>query len=129
VLASTGTGNAAVATFAFSLNQWYHIAATRAGATTRLFVNGTSLTLTTNTLQVNSASTGTLSIGSERLFANYNHDLNGYIDDLRITKGVARYTASFTPPVAPHPIPVIDPNFGCLAAAPHERSKREHDLP
>ena len=88
----------AIASFTFALNTWYHVAYTRAGSTNRLFVDGQSLTLTTDTYAPITSPTGTLRIGSERFFAGYDLDLNGYIDDLRITKGVARYTAAFTPP-------------------------------
>jgi hypothetical protein len=34
---------------------------------------------------------------------NLPYDLDGYIDELRITKGVARYQSAFTPPTAPFP--------------------------
>jgi hypothetical protein len=98
-----GTGAISAATFAPALSTWYHVAYTRSGSTNRLFVNGNLLTLTTDTFTPVSSATGTLRIGAERFYTGYSHDLNGYIDDLRITKGFACYTANFTPPTAPFP--------------------------
>jgi hypothetical protein len=39
-------------------------------------------------------------IGATRALGN---GLNGFLDDLRITKGIARYTASFAAPTAAFP--------------------------
>jgi hypothetical protein len=80
-------------------NDWNHIALTRSGTTVRAFVNGIvdSETLTVSST-VNSAN-GNIVIG----LGSQGNQFLGYIDDLRITKGVARYTANFTPPTAPFP--------------------------
>jgi hypothetical protein len=99
--ASIGTNNRVVASFTFAIGTWYHIACTRASSTDRLFVNGTSLTLITNTFPNNSSASGTLRIASGRLFVNYNHDFPGYISNMRVTKGGALYTANFTPSTTP----------------------------
>ena len=78
-----------------STTTWTHIALTRASTTTRLFINGTqsgsSATDSTNYNQTQ------ILIG---VFIGGANPLNGYIDDLRITKGYARYTANFTPPTS-----------------------------
>jgi hypothetical protein len=90
----TYTGTIAQAT-------WHHVAFVRSGTTTSIYFNGTSVasgTLANQTInQVNPTRIGGLDL------SGYNHFLNGYIDDLRITKGIARYTANFTPPTAPFP--------------------------
>ena len=74
---------------------WHHIALTREDSVTRLFINGTQagsdLSDSTSYLKTQG---GYMSVGG----LNGSYSLNGYIDDLRITKGVARYTTSFTPP-------------------------------
>jgi hypothetical protein len=82
-------------------NTWQHLALTRSGVSTRMFVDGQQKGTT------NTSYNGTFRmdvIGTFFLSGNYfGLDFNGYIDDLRITKGVARYTANFTPPTEPFP--------------------------
>jgi hypothetical protein len=82
-----------------AINTWYHVAITRSGTTMRLFVNGTQVGVNVTNSRSYDISTTSLTIGSQGA-AFY---LNGYIDDLRITKGVARYTANFTPPSVEFP--------------------------
>ena len=88
----------------FNDGNWHHAAFVRDGGTLRLFVDGvqSATVATTATFSPNS--------GSPRpRIGNYNGstgqgDWDGYIDDLRITKGIARYTANFTPPTAELPV-------------------------
>jgi hypothetical protein len=76
---------------------WYHLAGTRSGSTIRTFLNGTLVT--------NTSIGTTMSDNGEALYVGClknltTNVLNGYVDDLRITKGYARYTTTFTPPTA-----------------------------
>jgi hypothetical protein len=79
---------------------WHHVAVTRSGSSFKVFVDGT---------QVGSTGTysGSISSTARPLKLGYNGTaeyLNGYLDDVRITKGYARYTANFTPPTAAFPL-------------------------
>jgi hypothetical protein len=74
---------------------WFHLAWTRSGTTFRMFVNGTQEYSGTNS--GNFGASRPAVIGASWEISAF---VNGYIDDLRITKGVARYTANFTPPTA-----------------------------
>jgi hypothetical protein len=78
-------------------NAWSHIAITRSGANLRTFLNGVNTS--TNSLGTSAlffSATQTPIIGGQ----TGNRFFNGYIDDFRITKGVARYVANFTPPTS-----------------------------
>lgn len=75
---------------------WYHVAFVRSNSTVYLFVNGTAVGSPGTHTDSYNLSTTSMTIGSQG--ANYYY--NGYIQDLRVTKGYARYTANFTPPTA-----------------------------
>jgi hypothetical protein len=80
------------------VNQWVHLAVVRSSGTTTFYINGTSVGSTVTTINWTNQDAV---IGGGRYSAGstINVSFNGYIDDFRITKGVARYTANFAPPV------------------------------
>ena len=71
-----------------SINTWYYVAVTRSGANLRLYVDG-SQKGTTHNISTSSiyASTSVFSVAQR---GDDFAALNGYLQDLRITKGVAR---------------------------------------
>ena len=83
-----------------ALGSWYHMAATKSGNMWRLFLNG-ALQASGTALATYSASGAGVTIGWSAAVPAWGYA--GYIDDLRITKGVARYTADFTPPTEAFP--------------------------
>jgi len=82
---------------------WTHIAVSRSGTSTRMFINGTQTgsTYTDSVVYVNYASRPIIGGDGNNLSSAF--FLNGYMEDLRVTKGIARYTANFTAPTAPFP--------------------------
>lgn len=88
--------NNVVGSTSIQQNVWYHIALVRNGSSTnnvKLYLNGTLESQATSTYSVPAES---ICIG--RGYSNLNGEyFNGYIDELRITKGIARYTSNFTP--------------------------------
>jgi len=90
-----------LSTSTISTGQWYHVAASRSGTTTRIFIDGTLEDTEASDTTSYNYSTNNLLIGRNGWDSSSNQGFYGYIDEVRITKGVARYTATFTAPTAP----------------------------
>ncbi len=98
VIAGNTTG--IYGTTPLAVNTWYHVAVVKASNVLYLYVNGVLEG------SISSPNSITKPIG---FIGNYDpsygaNPLNGYIDDLRITNGIARYTANFTPPIGAYPL-------------------------
>jgi hypothetical protein len=99
---SNGSANTFVesSSGALSTGVWQYVAITRSGNTLTMYVNGSSVYSNTSfTTTINSPASTRLSVGA---LTNGNDALNGYIDDLRITRGVARTVT--TSPSGPFPL-------------------------
>ena len=87
----TGSGNIITVNGGISVNSWFHLVITRSSGTIRLFVNGIERGSASNSNDFNE---GRFHLGSA---ANNGEGSNGYYADLRIYKGVAKYTSNFIP--------------------------------
>jgi hypothetical protein len=91
----------------FSEATWYHFAITRSGGTLRLFQDGTSVANPADTSDITGSTAG-LRIGLANSAGFGALDTNGHIDEFRIVKGTAVWTANFTPPSAPYTqVPIV----------------------
>ena len=85
-------GSSEIAIGTLSTNTWHHIAIVRSGSTITSYIDGTAGGTETNT---NRLLARQITIGSNW---NGQYYLIGYMDELRITNGKARYTSNFTAP-------------------------------
>ncbi len=98
------TSGLVMGTTGASGGSWVHLALVRDGTTFRTFVNGVAgATVTSSSTVVDNAEN--VCIGALQAFGQ---DFNGWIASVRLTKGVARYTGAFTPPLIPFPTNNVD---------------------
>jgi hypothetical protein len=82
-----------------ALNSWSHIAAVRKDGIVTVYCDGVGGTPAANNTNF-SDQTYAPTVG-RYTHAGATEPFRGYIDEFRVSKGVARYTAGFTPPAAP----------------------------
>ena len=81
----------------FTAFTWHHVAIVRNSGTWTLYIDGISVGTSTTGGTYNFTNTIDFLLG-QRTGGSY--DWKGYLQDVRFTKGVARYTANFTPPTS-----------------------------
>jgi hypothetical protein len=95
--AGVASGNSVVP----AVGVWTHVAVSRTGNSVYFFLNGIQQGTTKTSSSAALSGSATVSIGYRA--ASGDSVYTGYIQDLRITRGFARYTSFFTPPTAALP--------------------------
>ncbi len=91
---------------AISLNTWYHLAIVRNGNDFTLYVDGVGGTTNTHAITYPNY-TQSVAVGAWFYDGTYRgRPVNGHIDELRVSKGIARWTANFTPPTEAYSAPI-----------------------
>ena len=87
-----------------SANNWYHFALVRRSGILYFYLNGVQ--------QGSASASHSLSVASTQLYIGCrdtgsghtpgHENIEGYLDEIRISKGIARWTSNFTPPTNPY---------------------------
>lgn len=77
---------------AIAINEWYAVAISRVSGTTKMFIDGTQSG--SNYTDSNNYAQSVLKLGRNGLATSV--DLLGWLDEVRITKGVGRYSGTYT---------------------------------
>lgn len=87
----------------WATDTWYHLAVVRSGDNLLAFVDGTQLgsTQDVNGRTIDDDSVG-VRVGGVLSGSTSGGDFDGWVDEVRISKGVARWTEDFTPPQQPY---------------------------
>lgn len=80
-----------------TINTWYHIEVSRSGNNLYFFVNGTQVGTTQDVTGWTLLNSDTNEIGASQTATVQGNFFIGYLDELRVSKGIARHTADFTP--------------------------------
>jgi len=97
-----------------SANAWYHIAVIRFGNTLYLYVNGI---LKSSIGCVGMSLTNTVPIIGSSYVNVFTYIFTGYIDEIHVVKGIAQWTADFTPPTIPYPLISIEGQAYCFVVS------------
>ena len=82
----------------FAVDTWCHLAVVRSGNNLLTFMDGVQVDSDDVTGKSHATSTG-MTIGKDNAGTGFDW-FNGWIDEVRVSKGIARWTANFTPPDA-----------------------------
>jgi hypothetical protein len=93
---ASGASPLLVSASSLSATTWTHFAICRSGSSFKIYLNGVEDASTTSSAAISLAINQIGALSGSNTY-------NGFIDDLRITKGVARYTSNFTAPTKAFP--------------------------
>lgn len=86
------------------IDTWYHIAVVRTSGVIKVFVNGSQIGADWANTRTPNSGAGGVYIGTDFNAVNF---MSGWLEEFRISKGIARWTANFTPPTSAYAADVV----------------------